>query len=327
MGSLTFEAPDEAAFPLPAAAREAAVAGGTAPCVLNAANEVAVHAFLRDRLSFLGIAEVIEGALDQPWRGARHSFQTLYAADAEARAVVGELVEARAAGGPDELGAGLPGLRGADHPARGGPLPGAKAVGMRVEKFSLFFGPMLAKFRRGETTYGIAAIPLGGYVKITGMNPHEEIPEDVAHRAYFRQPVWKRIVVILAGPTVNLVLAFLLLAGIFFFNGYAEPSTRLGAIERELSRGRGPEGRRRAGRGRRRARRAGGARPPDRHAHVRRAAADRRLQGLRARPRHRRPRRPAAELLADADLRRRRRPAADPARVRLRTRSSVTPAS
>ena len=47
----------------------------------------------------------------------------------------------------------------------------AKAVGMRVERFSLFFGPLLLKFRRGETEYGVGPIPLGGYVKITGMNP------------------------------------------------------------------------------------------------------------------------------------------------------------
>src|SRR5919107_5546566 len=72
----------------------------------------------------------------------------------------------------------------------------AKATGMRVEKFSLFFGPMFARFRRGETTYGIGPIPLGGYVKITGMNPAEELPDDVRPRAYFNQPVWKRLVVI-----------------------------------------------------------------------------------------------------------------------------------
>ena len=54
--------------------------------------------------------------------------------------------------------------------------------------------------RRGETEYAIGAMPLGGYVKITGMNPNEEIPPEIAHRAYFRQPVWKRIVVIAAGP-------------------------------------------------------------------------------------------------------------------------------
>jgi regulator of sigma E protease len=89
-----------------------------------------------------------------------------------------------------------------------GHFAAAKAVGMRVERFSLFFGPLLVKVRRGETDYGIGPIPLGGYVKITGMNPNEDIPEDVRPRAYYNQPPWKRIVVILAGPAVNLLIAF-----------------------------------------------------------------------------------------------------------------------
>jgi regulator of sigma E protease len=92
-----------------------------------------------------------------------------------------------------------------------GHFTAAKAVGMRVERFSLFFPPLLARVRRGETEYAVGAIPLGGYVKITGMNPAEEIPPEAAHRAYYRQPVWKRIVVISAGPAVNIVLALLLL--------------------------------------------------------------------------------------------------------------------
>ena len=86
----------------------------------------------------------------------------------------------------------------------------AKATGMRVERFFLFFGPTIWSFQRGETEYGVKAIPLGGYVRITGMNPEEELPEDVAHRAYYRQPVWKRIVVIGAGPAVNIALALVL---------------------------------------------------------------------------------------------------------------------
>jgi regulator of sigma E protease len=103
----------------------------------------------------------------------------------------------------------------------------AKAVGMRVERFSLFFGPMLAKFRRGETTYGIGPIPLGGYVKITGMNPAEDIPPQVADRAYFRQPVWKRIVVIAAGPAMNILIAFLLIFALFAFIGVPNPDPQL----------------------------------------------------------------------------------------------------
>jgi regulator of sigma E protease len=93
----------------------------------------------------------------------------------------------------------------------------AKATGMRVEKFFLFLGPKIVSFKRGETEYGIAAIPLGGFVKISGMNSEEELEAEVEHRAYHRQPVWKRIVVIAAGPAVNIALAFAIFFLAFFF--------------------------------------------------------------------------------------------------------------
>ncbi len=92
VGSLTFEAPDLEAFPSLALAFAAARAGGTAPCILNAANEVAVHAFLNERLGFLGIPAVIEGTLEQLPARPVHSFESLYEADAEARRIAGELV-------------------------------------------------------------------------------------------------------------------------------------------------------------------------------------------------------------------------------------------
>jgi len=111
-----------------------------------------------------------------------------------------------------------------------GHFAAAKAVGMRVERFALFFPPIIAKVRRGETEYGIGAIPLGGYVKITGMNPNEDIPEEVAHRAYFRQPVWKRIVVIAAGPAMNFLIAFGILWSLFVFRGEAVSTTKVEAI-------------------------------------------------------------------------------------------------
>ncbi len=99
-----------------------------------------------------------------------------------------------------------------------GHFAAAKAVGMRVERFSLFFPPKLFGITRGETEYAIGSIPLGGYVRITGMNPNEEIPPEAAHRAYFRQPVWKRLVVIGAGPAMNVLIAFLLLWGVYAFS-------------------------------------------------------------------------------------------------------------
>jgi 1-deoxy-D-xylulose-5-phosphate reductoisomerase len=92
VGSLTFEAPDLEAFPSLALAFAAARAGGTAPCVLNAANEVAVHAFLNERLGFLGIPAVIEGTLDRLPARPVHSFESLYAADADARRIASEIV-------------------------------------------------------------------------------------------------------------------------------------------------------------------------------------------------------------------------------------------
>jgi regulator of sigma E protease len=112
-----------------------------------------------------------------------------------------------------------------------GHFTAAKAVGMRVERFSLFFPPLLGRIRRGETEYAIGAIPLGGYVKITGMNPAEEIPPEAEHRAYFRQPVWKRIVVIGAGPAVNIVLAFLIFAGVYWASGQIDAPPTVQAVE------------------------------------------------------------------------------------------------
>jgi 1-deoxy-D-xylulose-5-phosphate reductoisomerase len=87
VGALTFERPDLETFACLRLAREAAEAGGTAPCVLNAANEVAVHAFLRGELPFAGIARVIESTLaEMPAQPVRH-FSDLYDADSHAREV------------------------------------------------------------------------------------------------------------------------------------------------------------------------------------------------------------------------------------------------
>jgi regulator of sigma E protease len=97
-----------------------------------------------------------------------------------------------------------------------GHFTAAKLVGMKVERFSLFFPPTLAKIKRGETEYAIGALPFGGYVKITGMNPEEigDLDPDATRRAYYNQPTWKRVVVILAGPAVNILIAFVIFAGI-----------------------------------------------------------------------------------------------------------------
>ena len=96
LGSLTFEAPDLETFAALRLAREAGRVGGTAPCTLNAANEVAVHAFLAGQLAFLDIAAVIEETLEREPARAVHSFDALGEADARARRVAGVLVAERA---------------------------------------------------------------------------------------------------------------------------------------------------------------------------------------------------------------------------------------
>ncbi|HEV3047850.1 MAG TPA: 1-deoxy-D-xylulose-5-phosphate reductoisomerase [Solirubrobacteraceae bacterium] len=92
VGRLDFEAVDLEAFPCLRLAGEAARAGGTAPCVLNAANEIAVYAFLDGRLRFLEIAEVIERTLEELGSEPVSSFESLYEADRQAREVAGAIV-------------------------------------------------------------------------------------------------------------------------------------------------------------------------------------------------------------------------------------------
>ena len=91
----------------------------------------------------------------------------------------------------------------------------ARWAGMRVESFSIGFGPALARFRRGETEWRIGLLPFGGYVKIAGMNPVAEEGEDRSDpRLYSNKPAWKRLLVILAGPAMNYVLAWTLLVAL-----------------------------------------------------------------------------------------------------------------
>ncbi len=104
----------------------------------------------------------------------------------------------------------------------------AKWCGMRVERFSIFFGKPLWSFRRGETEYGIGWLPLGGYVKISGMTRGEEMPPEVEPRAYYNMPAWRKIATIFAGPAVNIVLAIVIFAAIFWIGIPTGARHRLG---------------------------------------------------------------------------------------------------
>ena len=89
----------------------------------------------------------------------------------------------------------------------------AKWLGVKVEKFSIGFGPKIASFTKGETQYMISALPLGGYVKMTGEEPDEELTNDP--REFGSRPVSHRMAIIIAGPLMNLFLTFVLLPIVF----------------------------------------------------------------------------------------------------------------
>lgn len=132
----------------------------------------------------------------------------------------------------------------------------AKLFGVRVGQFMIGFGRTIVSWRRGETEYGFKWIPLGGYISMAGMYPPvagerarsastgffdtlvqdartasaDTIPEGEEHRTFYRLPVWKRIIIMLGGPFMNLVIAVVLYAVVLVGFGVAQPSTTLGSV-------------------------------------------------------------------------------------------------
>ncbi|KAA0926719.1 MULTISPECIES: M50 family metallopeptidase [Rhodococcus] len=87
----------------------------------------------------------------------------------------------------------------------------AKALGMKVRRYYIGFGPKIFSFRRGETEYGLKAIPAGGFCDIAGMTAIDELAPDEVERAMYRQKTWKRIVVMVGGIAMNFVLGIVLI--------------------------------------------------------------------------------------------------------------------
>lgn len=137
-----------------------------------------------------------------------------------------------------------------------GHLVPAKLFGVKVTQYMIGFGPTIWSKRKGETEYGVKAIPLGGYIAMIGMFPPgkggaakedstgffrtlvqdardssaESITTGDEHRAFYRLPVWKRIVVMFGGPFMNLVLAIVLFAVLLMGFGISQPSTTIGSV-------------------------------------------------------------------------------------------------
>src|SRR5262249_27845709 len=89
----------------------------------------------------------------------------------------------------------------------------AKLLGVRVEQFAIGFGKRLIGFKRGDTDYRINALPLGGYVKMSGENPMDDRTGDPAE--FLSHPRWHRFIIAIAGPAMNILLAIALLTGVY----------------------------------------------------------------------------------------------------------------
>jgi membrane-associated protease RseP (regulator of RpoE activity) len=106
----------------------------------------------------------------------------------------------------------------------------AKATGMKATEFFFGFGPRIWSTKRGETEYGVKALPLGGYVRIIGMNPLEEVPAEDMGRTYREKKFWEKSVVVLAGVGTNFLIAFLMFWGLFLANGINEPVPEVSTV-------------------------------------------------------------------------------------------------
>jgi regulator of sigma E protease len=116
----------------------------------------------------------------------------------------------------------------------GGHFLAARLSGMRVERFSIGFGPTLLGFKRGETTYQIAPIPLGGFVQITGLNPNEDFDRNDPY-VYPNRPRWMRLFTIIAGPLANYLTAIVIMLFVYTIAGVQMPSKTERVIDVEGS--------------------------------------------------------------------------------------------
>jgi regulator of sigma E protease len=107
----------------------------------------------------------------------------------------------------------------------------AKLSGVGVVTFSVGFGPKLWVRKKGETEYALSAFPLGGYVKMVGEDPEEEVQQHDIERSFSHKGLLKRIAIVAAGPGFNLLLAVVLLMIVYFFYGVPVLSTRISGVE------------------------------------------------------------------------------------------------
>jgi len=107
----------------------------------------------------------------------------------------------------------------------------AKLLGVRVDAFSLGFPPKLLHKQIGDTDYRLSVVPLGGYVKLYGENPNDEVPPELEPVSFSHHPLWHRFLIVVAGPVFNLLFAALALFLVFTFSGIPYLTTEVGGVK------------------------------------------------------------------------------------------------
>lgn len=111
-----------------------------------------------------------------------------------------------------------------------GHLTAAKVFGFKAPQYFLGFGPTLWSTQRGETEYGVKAIPAGGFVKIVGMSPYEEVDPADESRSYPNKPRWQRAILLVAGSATHWVVAFVLLLIVAMGFGFPEATNQISSV-------------------------------------------------------------------------------------------------
>jgi regulator of sigma E protease len=107
----------------------------------------------------------------------------------------------------------------------------AKLFGVRVDAFSLGFPPKLLHKKIGDTDYRLSVIPLGGYVKLFGENPNDEVPPELEPVSFSHHSLWHRFLIVMAGPAFNLLFAAVALSLVFTFSGIPYLTTEIGGVK------------------------------------------------------------------------------------------------
>jgi regulator of sigma E protease len=107
----------------------------------------------------------------------------------------------------------------------------AKLFGVRVDAFSLGFPPKLLHKKIGDTDYRLSVVPLGGYVKMFGENPNDQVPPELEPVSFSHKPLWQRFLIVMAGPGFNLLFAVVALFLVFSFSGIPYLTTEIGGVK------------------------------------------------------------------------------------------------